>query len=342
MLQSCIAAKPLVVTAPVDENATGRWRGGSAAEMKPGTGREATESAAGPAVPVAGAAASRAVPPASLVAGGCLAWPLSLDATCAGEGRRVFREAASGLGLPDELIYDGMTMASELAANTRHAQENVQFEGAARLPVAGAPELWLYLRRTAGRWELVCNAFDSLAGWRCGSPPRADGARKYAESGRGLQIVAGLSGGRWGHHLSRSRLGGWKVPGKVVWFAQPLQARCVPGRLERARPHPCQVSRRLEVMLADRGLGGSLLRAGEAGGGISVLSVRRGLTVWCLPNTIMWRTRAGIYEQRSLTDLEDTAERIVSLCEELDSGQAAGAPASGSRIAQGALAGGRG
>ena len=77
-------------------------------------------------------------------------------------------------------------------------------------------------------------------------------------------------------------------------------------------------------MLADRGLGGSLLRAGEAGAGISVLSVRRGLTVWCRADTISWRTRAGVCEQRMLTDLEDAAERIVSLCEELDSGTADG------------------
>jgi hypothetical protein len=76
-------------------------------------------------------------------------------------------------------------------------------------------------------------------------------------------------------------------------------------------------------MLAGRGLGESVLRAGGAGAGISVLSVRRGLTVWCLPNTILWRTGAGVYEQRMLTDVEDTAEHIVSLCEELDSGQPA-------------------
>jgi len=238
----------------------------------------------------------------------------------------VFREAASGLGLPDDLIYDGTTMASELAANTLYAQENVQFEGAARAPVAGVPELWLYLRRAADRWELVCKVFDSLAGWKCGSPPGSEGTPAYAGGGRGLQIVAGLSGGRWGHHLSRSRLGDWKVPGKAVWFSQSVHAKCVPARLQRARPNPCQVSRWLEVMLADRGLGASLLRAGEADVGISVLSVRRGLTVWCLPNTIMWRTGTGVYEQRMLTDLEDTAERIVSLCEDLDSGRAAAHP----------------
>jgi hypothetical protein len=236
----------------------------------------------------------------------------------------VFLEAASGLGLPDDAIYDGMTMASELAANTLHAQEGIQFHGVARLPVAGAPELWLYLRCAAGRWELVCTAFDSLAGWKGGSASAPRGAQTGAVDGRGLQIVAGLSGGRWGYHLSRSRLGCWKIPGKAVWFGQPVQTGCVPVGLKRARLRPCQVAQRLEVMLTNRGLGGSLLRAGEAGAGISVLSVRRGLTVWCLPNKVLWRTGAGTYEERGLIDLEDTAERIVSLCEEMDSGMATG------------------
>ena len=263
--------------------------------------------------------ASPATGAASLGAGLCCAWPLSLGATCAREARRLFTDAASGLGLADEMVYDGMTMASELAANTLYAQENIQYEGAVPAPVAGAPELWLYLRCAAGRWELVCSTFDSLAGWKCGSAPAPGGAKPEAVDGRGLQVVAGLSGGRWGYHLSRSRLGSWKVPGKAVWFAQPVQAGCVPARLKRARLLPWQVSRQLQVMLAGRGLGENVLRAGEAGTGISVLSVRRGLTVWCLPNTVMWRTSSGLYEQRMLTDLEDTAERIVSLCEEMDS-----------------------
>ena len=287
------------------------------------------------ASPLTGAASSLtetaapATGAASLGAGSCCVWPLSLSATCARDARRVFREAASGLGLPDDLVYDGMTMASELAANTLYAQENVQYEGVAPAPVAGAPELWLYLRCAAGRWELVCKAFDSLAGWKCGSPPAPGGAQPEAVDGRGLQVVAGLSDGRWGYHLSRSRLGQWQVPGKAVWFAQPVQAGRIPARLKRARLLPWQVSRQLEVMLADRGLGDSILRAGEAGTGISVLSVRRGLTVWCLPNTVMWRASSDIYEQRMLTDLEDTAERIVSLCEEMDSDSGLGAETAG-------------
>ena len=316
MLRFPIAATPpQVVSAPVAPGAAGRWRGGPAAITDPEAGHEAADPPGAGASPVAGAA--------SLVAGDCLVWPLSLDATCAGDSRQMFSETASALGLPDDLIYDGMTMASELAANTLYALQNVQFEGAARRPVAGAPELWLYLRHAAGRWELVCKAFDSLTGWKCGTPPTPGGAEPGAVDGRGLQLVAGLSGGRWGHHLSRSRLGCWRVPGKAVWFAQPVHPGCIPARLKRARPRPCEVSRRLEAILAARGLGESLLRAGEAGAGISVLSVRRGLTVWCLPNAILWRTGGGVYEQRMLTDVEDTAEHIVSLCEELDSGQAA-------------------
>jgi len=309
------ATPPQAVTAPVAPGAAGRWRGGPAAKTDLEAEREAADSPVAGTSPVAGAA--------SLLAGGCLVWPLSLDATCAGESRRVFRATASGLELPDDLIYDGMTMASELAANTLYAQQNVHFEDAAPQPVAGAPELWLYLRHAAGRWELVCKAFDSLTGWKCGTPPTPGPAHPGAVDGRGLQVVAGLSAGRWGHHLSRSRLGCWPVPGKAVWFAQPVHPGCIPARLKRARPRPCEVSRRLAAMLADRGLGEHLLRAGEAGAGISVLSVRRGLTVWCLPNTILWRTGGGVYEQRMLTDVEDTAEHIVSLCEELDSGQTA-------------------
>jgi hypothetical protein len=296
--------------AHVTPNDAGRWRGGPAPVGDPaGEWR---------------AANSRHAGPTALEAGSCCAWPLPLDAGCAGTARRLFREAVSCLGLPDDHVYDGVTMASELAANTLHAQENVAFDGSRGWPEAGAPELWLYLRRRGDRWELVCKVFDSLAGWKQGSPPGMGAPGLDAVSGRGLQVVAGLSGGRWGHHLTRSRLGGWKVPGKAVWFAQCVPAELVPAGLRHARLRPCHASQRLEAMLIDRGLGGSILHAEEAGAGISVLSVRRGLTVWCRADKIWWRTRAGSYEQRTLTDLEDTAEQIVCLCEELDSGCGAG------------------
>jgi hypothetical protein len=229
----------------------------------------------------------------------------------------------AGLGLPDDLIYDGMTMTSELAANTLHAQQGGTADGEPVPPQPG-PELWLYLRRAAGRWELVCKMFDSLPGWRDGGPPVPTAAGQDAIRGRGLQVVAGLSSGRWGHHLSRSRLGGCQLPGKVVWFGQPVPAACVPAGLRRAWLPPSEASRRLAAMLAARGLGDSLLRTDEAGNGISVLSVRRGITVWCRSGLISWQTHGGRYEQRGLTDLEDAAEQIVCLCQEVDSGQATG------------------
>src|SRR6266851_6506906 len=121
-----------------DAGAAGRWRGG------PVTNGTAPDSSDRP--PVAAAA---------LAGGGCCAWPLPADATCAAVARGVFREVAAALALPEEVAADGLLMTSELAANTLHAHANIEFDGAGAWPIAGAPELWIYLRRAAGRWELA-------------------------------------------------------------------------------------------------------------------------------------------------------------------------------------------
>src|SRR3984885_2796015 len=55
-------------------------------------------------------------------AGTCYAWPLPGDATCATVARHAFRDAVSEVGLESGLLEDGVLMASELAANTLHAQ----------------------------------------------------------------------------------------------------------------------------------------------------------------------------------------------------------------------------
>src|SRR2546430_14357466 len=70
MLQFLVpgTASPMV-TAPVDPIAAGRWRGGPAAEMEPGAGREATGSPVAGAVSPVAAAASPAAGAASLAAG---------------------------------------------------------------------------------------------------------------------------------------------------------------------------------------------------------------------------------------------------------------------------------
>jgi hypothetical protein len=68
-------------------------------------------------------------------AGTCYAWPLPADATCrqarhvrdsdatyATVARQAYRDAVSEVGLGADLLEDGVLMASELAANTLHAQ----------------------------------------------------------------------------------------------------------------------------------------------------------------------------------------------------------------------------
>jgi len=130
-------------------------------------------------------------PAATVSAGGCAVSPLPLDTTCSGAARRLFRAAAAGVGLSAELIYDGSTMASELAANSMHAQTGIQFDvrGCA---VAGAPEIWLYLRRVGGEQELVCKVFDALPRWKDDAPPDLSVPVPVdAVSGRGLHVIDG-------------------------------------------------------------------------------------------------------------------------------------------------------
>jgi hypothetical protein len=314
MLPSPAVTAMSFATTPGDaSDVAGRWRGGPATD---GTGDDsplhvAAQRTLGPAA-LAG--------PAALTVGGCCACQLPLDATCAAQSRDTFREAAAVLGLPGDMVYDGMTMASELAANTLHAHDNVESDDVGPWPLAGAPELWIYLRGMTGRWELVCKVFDSLRGWKDGVAPAPGSAALDAESGRGLQVVAELSRGRWGHHLTRSRLGGWRVPGKAVWFSLPLPGDRVPGRARCPRLAPGQVGRALEAMLIDRGLGRGLLRSAEPGNAMSVLSVRCGLSVWCRDSMIWWQDTDGRYEQRLPADLVDTSEKIVCTCEELECG----------------------
>ena len=297
------AMRPPASVALADEGVAGRWMGG------PATAGAAPD---GPDRPAVAAAA--------LAGGGCCAWPLPAGATCAAVARDVFREVAAILSLPGELASDGLLMTSELAANTLHAQGNIEFGGAGTWPIAGAPELWIYLRWAAGRWELAVKVFDSLSGWKDDLAPVPGAAGADAVSGRGLGVVAGLSAGQWGRHLTRSRFGDWKVPGKAVWFAQPVPGGVVPEALRRTRLAPGRAARALEEMLVERGLGGGLLRAQEPSEGMSVLSVRYGLTVWCRDNTIWWRSPDGRQSERVPTDLVEIAEQIVCACAEMDRG----------------------
>jgi hypothetical protein len=263
---------------------------------------------------------------ASISAGGCFARPLPLDPTCSAAARRFFREAVAGLGLPADLVHDGITMASELAANTLHSDGNVEYRGGSQRPVSGCPEFWLYVRGAGTRCELICKVFDSDPGWERGSLPDINARKSESVSGRGLQVVAGLSAGQWGAHLSRGRLGCWKVPGKAVWFAVRVPPGTTLTRARRPVLSPSGAVGELEAMLAERGLGGRLVRADEPAVSMSALSVSCDLTVWCHGGTASWRRPDGGYDRYPLADLVDVAERVVCAHEELRSPAAAAAP----------------
>jgi hypothetical protein len=285
------------------------------------------------AAPVAGALAvlpdSDAITGGHLAAagisgGGCFVRVLPIDTTCSAAARRYFREAVSGLAIPSGLLHDGVTMASELAANTLHAQRT----GAAGLEgrvghqqaMSGTAEIWVYLRGTGRACELVCKVFDTERDWNAGIEPGMSKAPVDAISGRGLQVVAGLSAGQWGCHLSRSRLGSWKVPGKAVWFALRLPQSALPEQFRRSLIGADWLVDELELMLAGRGLGGSIVRADA--GSMSVLSLSAELTVWRHGDTVSWRSANGEYQRMELADLVDVTEHIITAHEEYESGSA--------------------
>src|SRR5579859_3994132 len=234
----------------------------------------------------------------------CSAWVLPGDPTCAGVARRLFRRVASGLALEPEAIDDGVTMVSELAANTLHANQ-------CKSPPVN-PELWLYLRGTGHRVELVCKVFDTLPGWARGNVPGRTVGRPPADamSGRGLEVVHELSSGRWGHHLSRSRLSGTGIRGKVVWFALPAPAAAAVG--DAAGPVTAgDALTELERDLGARGFGGTLVRADDPAADMAVLSIASGLTVWCR-SAVAWLRVPGVpVKQWAYCDLVEVGEQAI-------------------------------
>jgi hypothetical protein len=271
----------------------------------------------------------------------------------------VCKEAVSELGLEPGLLDDCILMASELAANTLHAHAvagaggggdrlvsvapdmgGEPFTPASPAPHAsgpGGPELWLYLRGLGVRRELVCKVFDGSRGWRHGAVPSLSRVSAQAVAGRGLQIVQELSGGRWGHHPTRARLGGWGFRGKAVWFAVPaplaharlvdvtgLRAYTLSADVTAARAYQRlsarQAAGELEAMLGEWGFGGRLVRADEPACDMSVLSVCRGLTVWCRSGVVSLTTSDGSRERWNYADLVEAADQTVRLYEELDCG----------------------
>lgn len=269
--------------------------------------------------------------------GVCVSWPLPVDATCAGIARRVFRRVAEELSLDAEVIDDGVTMVSELAANTMHAR--------CKPHSLATPELWLYLRDRGERRELVCKVFDCYRGWLRASPftgpfepgPGRVGRRvpTDATSGRGLEVVHALSGGRWGYHLTRARLGGWDVRGKAVWFALPAVDNADnadnPAAGWPVRMTASEAMTELEAGFAARGFGGKVVRAYDPGADMAVLSICSGLTVWCRAGLAWLRAPGANGRHWGYGDLIEVAEQAVQAYETLSERAGPGDLASATR-----------
>ena len=225
--------------------------------------------------------------------------------------------------------------ATQSAATPPQIPQIPQIPGIAARLVPGCPELWLYLRGLGIRRELVCKIFDCCRGWRHGSAPSVARASAQAVAGRGLQIVHELSGGRWGHHPTRARLGGWGLRGKAVWFAVPaplaharladvtgLHAYTLSADVTATRANERlsarQAARELETMLEERGFCGRLVRADQPASDMSVLSVCCGLTVWCRSGFVSLATSEGGRERWNYADLVEAAEQTVRRYEELE------------------------
>ncbi|WP_018658517.1 ATP-binding protein [Actinomadura flavalba] len=127
-------------------------------------------------------------------------WDLPTGPEGAGFARRALDGALTALGVGRDARADARLMVSEIATNAhRHAAG------------LGPYELWLHDTPDG----LRVSVFDRDArvditgySWTSG------------DHGRGLGIVAELSGGRWGVAAARARLGD-RAAGKAVWFAVP-------------------------------------------------------------------------------------------------------------------------
>lgn len=263
--------------------------------------------------------------PPLLAGGGFPAWPLPLDGKGVEVGRSVTRAVLSEFGMPSELVYDAVVIASELATNAlRHAYRTVR-----ERPLAGGPEIWAYLSRRV-RPEVMIKVFDSHSWYGpaglCPTRPPWDAA-----GGRGLEVVDALTaeyGGRWGVHPTRCRLGAWPTSGKAVFFTVPLPGASAHDGPSWAEPRPHrQSAERIYALLAARGLRPHLSTADDADDTV-VICARAGVHVWVRADSLSYRLPGqGVVRHPSLDEVE-IVEQIVRHCEEFTVVSAVGPPVS--------------
>lgn len=140
--------------------------------------------------------------------------------------RRHACEVLQGWSLTDEVVRDALTIVSELTTNAvRHTGEpNEQESEQQDRPAARMCSLTLWI---AWKWLFVAVADQSER------LPQLRPISLDAETGRGLQLIAGLTDGNWGFEKS-------EPAGKVVWAGlaipvPPMQTSLSPTRCP-ARP----------------------------------------------------------------------------------------------------------
>ena len=145
-------------------------------------------------------------------------WTLFHRPTPVVHGRKLVRRMLSDLGLAEDLVDDGVLMASELIANAvRHA----------RSPY----ELRMYRTdRTA-----ICEVVDGLRILPQIPDGKAEGLSLQdidsiddltrLECGRGLEVVYQLSKGHCGARFTKTCATSTPVDGKAVWFAIDLREK---------------------------------------------------------------------------------------------------------------------
>lgn len=251
--------------------------------------------------------------PADIALGGACAWQLPQDATCARHARSLIKGTLTALSL--EGLIDAVTLSiSELVTNAlQHAEVSSPYG-----PITPI-ELWIWARATPEP-ALNIGVFDPCrTAWpqtpsgadRWGDPAVDDGLPD--ERGRGLGIVSALAQA-WGAHLTRSRLGPWRVPGKVVWAAFPLPGPWPDVGLSLA---PSATAHYLADVLSVRGVE-RVGRRDERG--VSLVSVpltgSGSLNIWVGPTSVSLTDTDGTRLHRPLVDLQDVTEHLVRRIEE--------------------------
>ncbi|MEU5882845.1 ATP-binding protein [Spirillospora sp. NPDC047279] len=234
--------------------------------------------------------------PTDLLSGGACAFELPTTGLCARAARTLLTDTMRAFNLPGALVEDAVVAVSEIATNAhRHAR------AAQAADSVCAPELWIWTR-SAPSPQMVVSVYDADRS----TTPVASCADLLEEHGKGLTIVAALSSDQ-GWHRSRSRLRAAPAPGKCAWFALALPANW-PSVLHPVRP--TDAADRLRAALDVRGTNAARLL--EAAG---MTIVADEISVQVTPCGFTWKNGDGELVRRPLSDLEDTAERLISQIE---------------------------